>query len=108
MPTTTKTVAHTPGPWAADKEDELGFQADVLVADNRRKRIAACGHDGRWMADGEAEANARLIAAAPDLLAALKAMVASYDGVRDILCKTVIDKLANADAAIAKAEGGAK
>ena len=41
-----------------------------------------------------------------ELLAALKAMVASYDGIRSALtCKTVIGKLAQADAAIAKAEG---
>lgn len=45
-------------------------------------------------------------AAGPDLLAALKAMVASYDGLRDALtCPTIIAKLAAADAAIAKAEG---
>ncbi len=39
------------------------------------------------------------------LLAALKAMVASYDGLRDALtCPTVIAKLAAADAAIRNAE----
>lgn len=48
----------------------------------------------------------RLTLAAPDLFAALKAMVASYDGLRDALtCPTVIAKLAAADAAIAKVEG---
>jgi hypothetical protein len=51
------------------------------------------------------EQQERLREAAPDLLAALKAMVAIYDGVRDVLiCKTVIDTLARADAAIKKAE----
>lgn len=51
----------------------------------------------------------RVKGAAPDLLAALKAMVASYDGIRDALtCPTVIAKLAAADAAIAKAEGQAQ
>lgn len=40
-----------------------------------------------------------------ELLVALKAMVASYDGLRDILtCKNVIAKLAAADAVIKKAE----
>ncbi len=39
------------------------------------------------------------------LLSALKAMVASYDGLRDALtCPTVIGKLAAADAAIRNAE----
>lgn len=41
-----------------------------------------------------------------ELLDALKAMVESYDGVRDVLTSpVVIEKLARADAAIAKAEG---
>lgn len=51
--------------------------------------------------------NAQLNAAAPDLLAALRAMmVAMYDGgTRQHCCPTVIAKLALADSAIAKAEG---
>jgi hypothetical protein len=49
-----------------------------------------------------------LHAAAPDLLVALKAMVASYDGLRDALtCPAVIAKLAAADAAIALSQGDA-
>ncbi len=41
------------------------------------------------------------------LLASLKAMVASYDGVREFLTSPVVlAKLAEADAAIAEAEGG--
>ena len=48
----------------------------------------------------------RHVAAASDLLAALKAMVASYDGIREMLTSPVVlDKLARADAAIARAEG---
>lgn len=44
-----------------------------------------------------------------ELIAALKAMVASYDGLRDALtCPTVLAKLAAADAALAKAEGLAR
>ena len=48
-------------------------------------------------------ANARLIAAAPDLLAALKAMMVTESELRDVNC-TVMQ---NAIAAIAKAEGNA-
>lgn len=43
---------------------------------------------------------------APALLEALRAMVASYDGLRDaITSPVVLKKIADADAAIAKAEG---
>lgn len=63
----------TPGPWKSLKEDDLGFQvdvvADVVVGANVHKHIAACPFDGRFMKDGESVANARLVAAAPDLLA---------------------------------------
>lgn len=61
-------MAHTAGPWS--------FTADMYglhnmrvfgAADARGNGIANCGYDER----GECEANARLIAAAPDLLAAL-------------------------------------
>ncbi len=51
-------------------------------------------------------ANARLIAAAPELLASLREFVALYDGVRDVLSSPVREKLERAEAAIAKAEGG--
>lgn len=54
----------------------------------------------------EYAANKNLISAAPELLTALKAMVASYDGLRDTLTSPIVlAKLAAADAAIAKAEG---
>lgn len=47
-----------------------------------------------------------LLCAAPDLLAALKVMVNSYDGLRDNLTSPVVlGKLAASDAAIKKTEG---
>lgn len=53
----------------------------------------------------EPYANARLMAAAPELFEALKAMVASYDGIRDSLASPVVlEKLERADAALAKAD----
>jgi Zn ribbon nucleic-acid-binding protein len=58
--------------------------------------------------DGAAVQRDRLagvLALHDELLAALKAMVASYDGIRDgLTSRTVIAKLQAADAAIAKAE----
>ena len=64
--------AHTPGPWhykphVADSNYMLIFcSSDQHEGDNLR---GYCG-----------EANARLIAAAPDLLAALKAILSEVDG----------------------------
>lgn len=61
-----------------------------------------------WVGDYHEEASARLIAAAPELFAALKDMVASYDGIREQVAGDVMRrKLAAADAAIARAEGRA-
>lgn len=68
---------HTPGPWAVQKsEDCMGRKLDDMV----RWVITADDHD-LWISTGptwdpehseESEANARLIAAAPQLLEALK------------------------------------
>ena len=62
--------------------------------------IQSCDHI-HGISYGEAQANARLIAAAPDLLAALKAMMVTESELRDVNC-TVMQ---NAIAALAKAEG---
>lgn len=92
---------HTPGPWA--------FTADMYGLDNMRvfgvndatgNGIANCGYDGR----GECKANARLIAAAPDLLAALDrvdAYLSPFDGEEDAYAeiRSAIQQ------AIAKAKG---
>jgi hypothetical protein len=84
-------MTHTPGPWGIRSRDVGGFvvgpTGDFLPAAiiPKNKREAA-----------EVHANARLIAAAPDMLAALKKMRPS------ILNRKT---LAQIDAAIAKAEG---
>jgi hypothetical protein len=56
-------MAHTPAPWFI--EADTGFGASYHM---RRAVITADEH----------EANARLIAAAPDMLAALRGMVATF------------------------------
>ena len=78
--------AHTPGPWHATLHQ---------VGDENNVRVADCyslekGHD-------TARANARLIAAAPDLLAALEALLLLADP-----CESAVGV---ARAAIAKARG---
>ena len=76
MSTTTERVQHTPGPWMASRgmEDEPE-RWDVLQNTDEKHYIIATienGAPGDTM-DTEA-ANANLIAAAPELLAELKAM----------------------------------
>ncbi|RWP64868.1 hypothetical protein [Mesorhizobium sp.] len=98
---TTAAANHTPGPWAIDPK----YLSEVQTPDD--KTIASCWHahaEGRTVSITgvlecsleESAANARLIAAAPDMLAALKAVVMVAD--RDT------DEFALARAAIAKAE----
>lgn len=67
---------HTPGPWRVESADSNGANV-VAIA-----QVAWCGTNGRYGRDGsqtisaeEARANARLIAAAPKLLNALKEML---------------------------------
>jgi hypothetical protein len=71
----TKTAKPTPGPWAYHVDDEgvaVVFPADATRSTSERA-ICDCwtrrDENGRHWTD--AEANARLIAAAPELLAAL-------------------------------------
>mgnify|MGYP006357519355 CR=1 FL=1 len=62
---------HTPGPWAISPTSRP--ETEFSVADTSGMII--CRFD-RWICDAEPEqdANARLIAAAPELLAALQAL----------------------------------
>lgn len=101
----------TPGPWRVQD----GAFARKTSNYDRTYRLAVLGPAkngssptvaygvGEW--GGEGTANAHLIAAAPQLLDALREMIAIYDGRRDLLGATTAAKLARAEAAIAKAEG---
>ena len=90
---------HTPGPWRVGKHDGLYYVDTVKPRDGEAflgKRIALCK---------DHEANARLIAGAPELLEALR------DYVRSDACDCVADAQdcvwCVAQHAIAKAEGRA-
>jgi hypothetical protein len=111
MPTTTKLeaaraaiAAHTPGPWEAEPV-ELGTSERPWVgrlAEHQYSALA-CGND-----QAEAIANARLIAAAPELLAALQLFVEGYDPDKEYTDSDLAyiifgDKARIALAAIAKA-----
>jgi hypothetical protein len=90
---------HTPGPWRVINDGVIGVQMG-------RWGGFALPDSGTHDQD-TALANARLIAAAPELLAALKMLAYDYalmcgDGMTDATQPKV---LADATAAIAKAEG---
>ena len=83
--------AHTPGPWHV-----------------KRNRVTTAIRDakGHYIVDRvvkDRDANAHLIAAAPELLEALRAIVAVIDHAPDRECAAGV--LEQARAAIAKAEG---
>lgn len=69
---------HTPGPWVANVTfpiDNATVFAEAEFDDIHSAPIASCAdHDEQRRSVAECQANARLIAAAPDLLAAARAM----------------------------------
>lgn len=102
---------HTPGPWRLIDEtgDELAITTDDRMDCNCVEIVAvAIGWDEPL--ESEQQANARLIAAAPELL---EALLATYEalGISYPLHSSDMDKrgavLAKACAAIAKATGEA-
>ena len=100
---------YTPGPWAVTTVGSC-HGIHPAASDNERDDICrVVPHnyhpDGWQAAKGEAEANARLIAAAPELLAALQDMVGAYQRHFDVMpvAWQTYDDIARA--AIAKATG---
>ncbi len=101
---TTKSSKPTPGPWRAEQASPNPTPVQWLIAG---------GKPGCYLAEirdsglGDPEADARLIAAAPELLEKLKLLVEAVE----YHCRIVdwpFDALDAARAAIAKAEGEAK
>ena len=96
---------HTPGPWEfGPSHSSTGLAGQLVV------RPAGEFPHGEWVADvgsmydDHREANARLIAAAPDLLAALQKVVNHADAGTAAILDRLVEE---ARAAIAKATGGA-
>ncbi|WP_375272079.1 hypothetical protein [Sphingomonas sp.] len=97
---------HTPGPWAVSKKKQRRVTANGIQICNAILRNQGGPKAKTHMKDEhEAEANACLIAAAPDLLAALDALRNHLSGAPKPT--TLLALLANADLAIAKARGEA-
>ena len=65
---------HTPGPWKLNTDGDTGMNDSGCILDSIGHVIVTdiYGTFKNGRTTGEAEANARLIAAAPDLLAALE------------------------------------
>ena len=72
---------HTPGPWTTDEADHDEPYQDIRIQAGKRG-ICRVWIDDAPVHDYNAEqrANARLIAAAPDLLEALKALLNAESG----------------------------
>jgi len=64
-------IKHTPGPWNYDRS---GYS---LYVNSGRELVTALSMDGKRLETSEA--NARLIAAAPDMLDALRLFVVAYE-----------------------------
>ena len=97
---------HTPGPWRVevDTGPEAAWERKWPTIHAEKYEVVGCeGLYGDYETD---MANARLIAAAPDLLDALKALTHSLD-VEDLVHDDQRSSFAAARAAIAKATGGA-
>ena len=92
--------AHTPGPWMVEPLGSACFEVKCECG----YFIATC-HDG-VRGDRNADVNARLIAGAPDLLAALQRIVAVLE--KQVASPHLAERaspLAQAKAAISKATG---
>jgi hypothetical protein len=130
-------AAHTPGPWFIWKERAMqdeGLEPDEIneellesdyfevmsgnpIGDVSRGMIKGCNEvvelDSEDFGDNEEEgrqialATARLIAAAPDLLAGLNSILRAYTALHDIGDLEMQPAIYQARAAIAKATGGA-
>jgi hypothetical protein len=95
-------TSHTPGPWYCLTNRSPGQKQDHIVRSTPAKCEVARASE-QFMARGERIANARIIAAAPDMLDALRALT----HVRDAYLggKAYDAAHINALKAIAKAEG---
>jgi hypothetical protein len=101
------TTTHTPGPWTAAEQFD-GDESLGIAVSARRQEIVRIYDIG-----GEGFANARLIAAAPDLLAALRGVVLCADARGDAepldayqtRAAMLPGQIARAYAAIARATG---
>ena len=77
-------TTHTPGPWVLGNADNCGRGYAVCAGPYVIARVVGNGYPIGMGRSPKSDANARLIAAAPDMLAALKDVLAWIDGQRRI------------------------
>lgn len=101
-------AAHTPGPWLANSRQyegwnfEGGYLGTIKAADGSAIYSGPSSfHSLRGHTEGEAAANARLIAAAPELLGALETLTYALE--RAWPAMTGLPPIVSARNAIAKA-----
>ena len=89
----------TPGPW------KIAAHCSTLIFDTKGRSIASAGgyQSNTESTIDENEANAQLIAAAPDLLEALEAIVGLDDSIENY--QKLCDAMQSARIAISKARG---
>lgn len=72
-------MKHTPGPWRAHQCEGIECAWSVKSESRPQWHYICWTRENRDFREESIEADARLIAAAPDLLAALEGMIESYD-----------------------------
>ena len=77
------TRTHTPGPWSI-RRSESGYPYQIVADESHGNRPGGISNVTRWgpfcmPSSKEGEANARLVAAAPDFLAACKLAKDRFD-----------------------------
>lgn len=70
---------HTPGPWTRTEGERFKHDRGAGVKAASDQYIAAALDRNRYDLDEEVEANARLIAAAPELLVAVKSFMYHFE-----------------------------
>jgi hypothetical protein len=115
---------HTPGPWRFIDDHPSRACLKVLAGDSEDlaslyfapSDLNEPDEDGIWRGDDERVANARLMAAAPELLAALRGALKALDAIGAEMTvgdrftnagQYLLDALTPAREAISKATGGA-
>lgn len=101
------TAKHTPGPWTLKPAEDGEFRepgnGDAAVVGSNLVSPGIV-----WQNDEEGRANARLIAAAPELLEALEAVQAELDSGAPNIARRMHALGVQISAAIAKAKGETK
>ena len=95
-------MSHTPGPWKIDPSEEFPLAVIVDDEDGELDGVCICELQGEFddksSATPEQMSNARLIAAAPELLEACKYALAQLeaDGNSELICEDIRDAIRKA------------